>query len=102
MAKAELDSEKNPDDINWAKMLDKYLNGQLGSQGGPTFSGNQQGMGFAWMSWTIPYSGPGSDNLGIIGKDGSPIAEQMEIVKPLLFYPKQESKGSHQDGSPQH
>jgi endoglucanase len=86
---------ENPDDINWASMLDKYLNGQLGSQGGPTFSGNHQGMGIAWMSWTIPYSGPGSDNLGIIGKNGAPIAEQMEIVKPLLFYPKEESKGSH-------
>ena len=29
---------ENPDDANWAEMLDKYLNGQLGSQGGPTFS----------------------------------------------------------------
>jgi endoglucanase len=93
---------ENPDDANWATMLDKYLNGQLGAQGGPTFSGNQQGMGFAWMSWTIPYSGPGSDNLGIVGKDGAPIPAQMEIVKPLLFYPKEESKGSHQDGSPPH
>jgi endoglucanase len=93
---------ENPDDANWATMLDKYLNGQLGAQGGPTFSGNQQGMGFAWMSWTIPYSGPGSDNLGIVGKDGTPIPAQMEIVKPLLFYPKGENKGSHQDGSPQH
>jgi endoglucanase len=93
---------ENPDDINWATMLDKYLNGQLGSQGGPTFSGNQQGMGIAWMSWTIPYSGPGSDNLGIINKDGSRIAEQLRIVEPLLYYPKEESKGSRQDASPQH
>jgi endoglucanase len=93
---------ENPDDINWATMLDKYLNGQLGSQGGPTFSGNQQGMGIAWMSWTIPYSGPGSDNLGIINKDGSRIGDQLRIVEPLLYYPKLESKGSHQDGSPQH
>ena len=93
---------ENPDDINWAEMLDKYLNGQLGSQGGPTFSGNQQGMGIAWMSWTIPYSGPGSDNLGIVGKDGSPIAEQLRIVKPLLYYPKKESKGSRQNGPLHH
>ncbi|HEY5254182.1 MAG TPA: hypothetical protein VIJ53_06005, partial [Acidobacteriaceae bacterium] len=76
--------------------------GKLGSQGGPTFSGNQQGMGIAWMSWTIPYSGPGSDNLGIVGKDGSPIAEQLRIVKPLLYYPKKESKGSRQNGPLHH
>ena len=93
---------ENPDDANWATMLDKYLNGQLGSLGGPTYSVNQEGMGIAWMSWTIPYSGPGSDKLGIISKDGSRIAEQLRIVEPLLFYPKEESKGSRQDGSPQH
>jgi aryl-phospho-beta-D-glucosidase BglC (GH1 family) len=93
---------ENPDDANWAAMLVKYLNGQLGSQGGPTFSGNQQGMGIAWMSWTVPYSGPGSDNLGILNKDGSRIEEQLRIVRPLLFYPREESKGSRQDGSPQH
>jgi aryl-phospho-beta-D-glucosidase BglC (GH1 family) len=79
---------ENPDDANWAAMLVKYLTGQLGSQGGPTFSGNQQGMGIAWMSWTVPYSGPGSDNLGILNKDGSRIEEQLRVVQPLLFYPK--------------
>ncbi len=93
---------ENPDDLNWATMLDKYLNGQLGSQGGPTFSGNQQGMGIAWMSWTIPYSGPGSDNLGIINKDGSRIAEQLRIVEPLLYYPKEKATGAVKTAPSQH
>jgi aryl-phospho-beta-D-glucosidase BglC (GH1 family) len=93
---------ENPDDLEWARMLDKYLNGQLGSQGGPTFSGNQQGMGIAWMSWTKPFSGPGSDNLGILNADGSRSSAQLRIVEPLLFYPKGENKGSHHDGSPKH
>lgn len=39
-----------PDDANWARMLVGYLNGELGSQGGPTSSHSQQGMGIAWMS----------------------------------------------------
>jgi endoglucanase len=79
---------ENPDDQRWATMLVKYLNGELGALGGPTFTGDQQGMGFAWMSWTTQYSGPGSDNLGIMNRDGTRIEEEMKIVRPLLFYPK--------------
>lgn len=78
----------NPDDQDWANMLDKYLNGELGSEGGPTFSGNQQGMGIAWMSWNTQYTGEGDDNLGILNPDGSRISAQLSIVDPLLYYPK--------------
>src|ERR1035437_4548852 len=35
---------EDPDDEDWANMLVKYLNGKLGSGGGPIFTGNQQGM----------------------------------------------------------
>lgn len=78
----------NPDDQDWAKMLDQYLNGELASQGGPAFSGNQQGMGIAWMSWNTPYTGEGDDNLGILNPDGSRISAQLSIVNPLLYHPK--------------
>ena len=76
---------QNPDDQNWANMLDSYLNGQLGSQGGPTFSTGQQGMGFAWMAWETPEQG--DDSLGILNSDGSVNSAQQSIVDPLLYYP---------------
>jgi aryl-phospho-beta-D-glucosidase BglC (GH1 family) len=78
----------NPDDRDWANMLDKYLNGELGAQGGPTFSGNQQGMGFAWMSWTTQFPGEHDDLLGILNHDGSRVAEELNVIRPLLYYPK--------------
>jgi len=80
---------KNPDDQEWAKMLDKYLNGELGAQGGPSFSGNQQGMGFAWMSWTTQYPGEHDDLLGILKTDGSRVQAELDVIRPLLYYPKQ-------------
>lgn len=78
----------NPDDQDWANMLDKYLNGEMGAQGGPTFSGNQQGMGFAWMSWTTQFPGPHDDLLGILKPDGSRVAAELDIIRTLLYYPK--------------
>ncbi len=93
----------NPDDQDWANMLDNYLNGKLGSQGGPVFScdhnGRQgqghacdlQGMGLAWMDWGTPGS---QDSLGILNSDGSLIPAQVSIVDPLLYYPKRED-GQH-------
>ncbi len=83
---------ENPDDEAWANMLVKYLNGELGNQGGPTFSESQQGMSIAWMSWSTQFTEKGSDDLGILNKDGTRIEKQLKIVRPLLFYPK--PKGS--------
>lgn len=80
--------QKNPDDEGWADMLVKYLNGELGSVRGPAFSGNQQGMGIAWMSWNTPFTKEGDDDLGILNLDGSRIEKQLKIVKPLLYYPR--------------
>ena len=80
--------QKNPDDEDWANMLAKYLNGELGSQGGPTFSGNQQGMGIAWMSWNTPFTKEGDDDLGILNPDGTMMERQLAIVKQLFFYPR--------------
>jgi endoglucanase len=77
----------NPDDTDWAEMLDNYLNGGLGSQGGPTFSGNQQGMGIAWMDWGTQ-SPNSTEALGIFNPDGSISQQQLDIVTPLLYYPK--------------
>jgi hypothetical protein len=35
-------------DVAWANTLVPYMNGQMGAQGGPTFSGNQQPVGSDW------------------------------------------------------
>jgi len=78
--------QTNPDDLNWATMLDQYLNGLLSAQGGPAFSGTQQGMGIAWMTWGTQQTGPGSDNLGILNSDGSLISAQQAIVDPLVYF----------------
>jgi len=78
--------QTNPDDQSWANMLDEYLNGKLESQGGPAFSGNQQGMGIAWMSWNTQETGPGSDNLGILNADGSLVPAEQSIVDQLLYF----------------
>jgi endoglucanase len=77
----------NPDDMDWAEMLDNYLNGDLGSQGGPTFSGNQQGMGIAWMDWGTQ-SPSSQEALGILNSDGSINQAQLNVVVPLLYAPK--------------
>jgi hypothetical protein len=76
-----------PDDQNWANMLDQYLNGQLGSQGGPVFSGNQQGMGIAWSAWGTTNPASTTEYLGLLNPDGSLIAAQVAIVDPLLYHP---------------
>lgn len=64
-------------------MLDNYLNGALGSQGGPTFSGSQQGMGIAWMDWATPIT---QDNLGLLNTNGSLVSAQLNTINPLLYY----------------
>ena len=88
--------QENPDDEDWANMLVKYLNGELGDQGGPTFSKSQQGISIAWMSWSTQFTEKGSDNLGILNKDGTRIEKELKIVRPLLFYPKGNPKsGPH-------
>ena len=99
--------QQNPDDQDWANMLDNYLNGNLGAQGGPTFTCdrhdsseqqnswdrdhacNLQGMGLAWMDWetTVP-----QDNLGILNPDGSLVPAQVSIVDPPLYYPGPEDR----------
>jgi hypothetical protein len=76
----------NPDDQDWANMLDEYLNGALGSQGGPVFSGSQQGMGIAWLAWNTTLSGPGNDNIGILNADGSAKSAQLGVIDPLLYF----------------
>jgi aryl-phospho-beta-D-glucosidase BglC (GH1 family) len=72
----------DPDDQDWANMLDAYLNGKLGSQGGPTFSRDQQGMGIAWEDWQVLTPG----GLGIMNSDGSLDPTITAIVDPLLYY----------------
>jgi len=35
----------------WANTFIAYVNGNLGSQGGPIFSGNQQGVSWSWWDF---------------------------------------------------
>ena len=77
----------NPDDLNWANGIVTYLNGKLGAQGGPTFTGNQQGMGFAWMVWGIGYGANSADNVGILSSAGTVIPAQFNVVNQLFYYP---------------
>lgn len=43
------DNMESDDDVNYMNTLISYLNGQC--NGGPTFSGNQQGISWSW--WAI-------------------------------------------------
>jgi hypothetical protein len=82
-----LEFQVNPDDADWAMMLDACLNGRLGSQGAPKFSGDQQGMGIAWMDWGT--QNPNSQEaLGVLNSDGSRNQEQLDVVIPLRYYPR--------------
>jgi endoglucanase len=39
------------DELAWAATIVPYLNGQDGPQGGPTFTGSQQGISTSWWAW---------------------------------------------------
>jgi aryl-phospho-beta-D-glucosidase BglC (GH1 family) len=72
----------------WAKDVVAYANGQYGSQGGPTFSGNQQPMGTDWWAWGR-LDGESPD--GTVGDDGSLRSQQAAIYDSLLYYPSSSS-----------
>ena len=46
------------DHRRWAKTLIEYTNGELGAAGGPTFSGDEQGIGIDW--WYAGYAAYGN------------------------------------------
>ncbi|HTL97996.1 MAG TPA: cellulase family glycosylhydrolase [Holophagaceae bacterium] len=69
-------------DADWARTLVGYLNGQEGANGGPTFTGNQQGIGSDWWAWGYLWD---ESPDGVENADGSLKADQEAVWSQLLF-----------------
>jgi endoglucanase len=52
------------DDTAWADTLTAYVNGQEGANGGPTFTGTEQGISTTWYVWD-------TEGLGALNSDGT-------------------------------
>ena len=52
------------DDTAWATTLTSYLNGREGANGGPTFTGTEQGVSVTWYVWD-------TQGLGALNSDGT-------------------------------
>jgi aryl-phospho-beta-D-glucosidase BglC (GH1 family) len=52
------------DDSAWAATLSSYANGQQGANGGPTFTGTEQGINITWYVWD-------TQGLGALNADGT-------------------------------
>lgn len=66
----------NPNDTEWANTLTRYVNGQAGALGGPTFTAHQQGISTTWWRWGYR---PGELPDGTLNADGSLKAAQYVI-----------------------
>jgi endoglucanase len=69
-------------DQAWAQQITAYMNGRLGAQGGPTFSGREQGMSGSW--WTWGYTGNEQPH-GTLNADGSLNAARKAVWSQSLF-----------------
>ena len=69
------------DEQAWASTIVAYLNGKDGALGGPTFSGNQQGMSTDWWNWGY---NPGQYPDGTLNADGSLKAAQKSVWSQFL------------------
>lgn len=75
-------SMQSGDASGWAGTLVPYLNGQDGSRGGPTFSGNQQPISTSWWAWGN-LTGEVPD--GTLDSNGSRRPEQYTVYSQLQF-----------------
>jgi aryl-phospho-beta-D-glucosidase BglC (GH1 family) len=64
----------------WASTIVSYVNGHEGASGGPTFSGNQLGMGTDWWAWG---NLAGQFPNGTLNADGSLNAAQQAVYSQL-------------------
>ena len=71
----------------WASTLVAYLNGEDGAQGGPTFSGNQQGVSTDWWAWGY-LRGEVPDGTLTSASQTSLNPSQYAIYSQLQFHPK--------------
>ncbi|MDB4966741.1 MAG: hypothetical protein JWN44_2430 [Myxococcales bacterium] len=76
-------SMDDPGDDAWAQTLVSYLNGGEGGAGGPTFSGDEQGIGGDWWAWGY-LAGQLPD--GTQNSDGSLRANQRAVWSQLLYH----------------
>ena len=72
------------DEQAWASTLVNYMNGKYGAQGGPTFTGTQQGMGGDWWAWGN-LAGQYPD--GTQNPDGSLKTQQEAYWSQILYKP---------------
>lgn len=76
---------ENPDESRrWAQNLIDYMNGKMGAQGGPTFSGNEQPVPGNWWVWG---NFSGGDLQGTLNDNGTFRAEQKAFWDQLLYTP---------------
>lgn len=65
-----------PNDNDWANTLTDYVNGEDGDQGGPAFSGDEQGISTTWWRWGYR---PGELPDGTLNGDGTLKAAQYSV-----------------------
>jgi endoglucanase len=77
-------SMQDPTDSAWSQTLLDYMNGKYGAQGGPTFTGAEQGISGDWWAWG---NLPGQYPNGTLNADGSLKADQAAVFSQILFKP---------------
>ena len=75
------------DEQAWAAAMVAYLNGQDGAQGGPTFSGNQQGISTDWWAWGYLH-GEEPDGTLTSGNQTALNSGQRAVYSQLAYVPK--------------
>lgn len=75
----------NPNDTEWADTLTRYVNGEAGALGGPTFSGREQGISTTWWRWGYR---PGELPDGTLNSDGSLKPDQYAVYSAWRQVPR--------------
>jgi endoglucanase len=71
-------------DAAWSQTLVDYMNGKNAAQGGPSVTGNQQGVSGDWWAWG---NLPGQYPDGTLNADGSLKADQAAVWSQILYRP---------------
>ena len=71
------DNMRTKDGQDWANTFIPYLNGKSATEGGPAFSGNQQGVSWSWWDFERVQI-KGVPNFGILnsGADGVDVQQK--------------------------
>jgi endoglucanase len=74
-----------PQEQLWAQTMVDYMNGKDGAQGGPVFTGNQQGIGGDWWLWG---NFDGEEPDGTLEDDWkTPRPDQKAITDQMSYFP---------------